>query len=642
MKEKYSNKKELLKYVYSSFDFKGNYKTDDFYEGIYSLFDAKPDKIKTFEINKSISKSVFNKMLKKEKYLIKVNYIQKESRKILVGMIVYQGEAISIRTMKKERVLLSKNFEKNITLFKMINTELSIIGNKKKIKNKINKYPKFRVVNENRMIISEEPGIMLENLLKVNDKDSKIDISRIEYQNIDRGKRLRVKAYSDQGSVLRKFLKQNFDEGNTKYKITQIIAISFIGNKETTILKVTRLNENQYIFKWKNHNKLSLEISNLYKLSDELDSLLFDAKNDKELLNDLFRHEKLYPYESKNIYNRILTDYENYISVNDNKIKLNYQNIKKSINDILVKSKYEVKYKNFTKKYDFYFPINKTGSKNQKLIRITKDNKIVQHLFLDQEELYEQGNKDTIKKFFIFSPCLMLDFRKTTKNDFDYQAYNDYIINSGEFLYNLKYKNNQIIKIFTEMNKDIIEEFGNKLEDHYAIAIELLDKIDTFKRLTSEQKGKLFETICFIILSKMFITKRLGGSLKPDGKFIVDDEKIVYDAKNIGPKTSFVKSVTRNGKVKDIDYIRKENTDKYVYIVTDIKDKEFKEVQTKINKAIPKCTVSAITIGAIKDLVKYYDYYDPKKFNHKSLMNKISSGKIIRDLPKSDVIMDGL
>ncbi len=35
MKEKYPNKKELLKYVYSSFDFKGNYKTDDFYEGIY-------------------------------------------------------------------------------------------------------------------------------------------------------------------------------------------------------------------------------------------------------------------------------------------------------------------------------------------------------------------------------------------------------------------------------------------------------------------------------------------------------------------------------------------------------------------------------------------------------------------------------
>jgi len=624
----------ILKYLYDSLNVRNKSRGSNFYKRIYSLFDSKPDKIVKTHINKPISKSAFVKM-HKNRNLFRVGYIQKTPTKILVGVVVYQGEGVIGRTMKKGNILPSKNYEKNITLFKMTDTDLLIIGNKGRLIRKINKYFSCPFVEENRTVISIDPNTMLKDLLDVKTKDSKIDISRIEYQDIERGKRLRIKAYSDEGTVLNNFLKQNFKGANTKYELTQIIAISFTDYKETALLKVTRLNENQYLLKWKSHNGLSLKISNLYGLKENLDSLLLDSKDDKKLLNDLFRHETLSDYASKNIYNRILKDYADYIYIHNNKVKLNYQNIIAKINNIITASGYEIKYINLTTKCGFYLPMGKKTGQYLKMIRIVKDGKIAQHILLDHEKLYECGNETTIKQFFVFSPFLILDFRKTTNPNFDYLAYNDYIINSGEFLYSLKNDQKRISEILTKLGKDTIEKF--ELNDHYKVASELLNTIDNFKILNSEQKGKLFESICFIILSKMFITKRLGESLKPDGKFIIDDEKIVYDAKNISTKTSFIKSVTRYGKVKDINYITKEHTKKYIYITTHLDDKEFKEVKEKINMAVPDCTVSAITIDAIKDLVKLYD---PRRLDREKLKNKIFSGEITRSLSEKDILIE--
>ena len=390
----------------------------------------------------------------------------------------------------------------------------------------------------------------------------------------------------------------------------------------------------QYLLKWKNHNNLSSKISALYKFKENSDSLLLELNDDKKLLNDLFRYETLSYYASKNIYNRILNDYSDFVYLHNNKVCWNFQNIIKKLNNILTTQGYKTNYVQLTQKYGFYLP-NKKTVPYLKMLRIVKDGKIVQHILLDHEILYENGNEDTIRQFFVFSPFVILDFRKTTKSNFDYLAYNDYIINSGEFLYNLKNDPNKMFEIVTKFGKDTIEKF--ELTDHYKIAVDLLNDLDNLKMLNSEQKGKLFETICFIILSKMFITKRLGESLKPDGKFIIDDEKVVYDAKNLSTKTSFIKSVTRYGKVKDINYIIKERATKYVYIATHLDDKDFKEVKHKINTVIPTCLVSAITIDAIKDLTKHYD---PRKIDQEKLKNKIFSGDITRSFSKNDILVD--
>ncbi len=625
----------ILKYLYDSLNVKNKSRSSNFYKRIYPLFDSKPDKIIKTYINKPISKSAFVKMLKNRKYPFRVGYIQKTPTKVLVGVIVYQGEGVIGKTMKRGKVLLSKNYEKNITLFKMIDTDLLIIGNKGRLIRKINKYFSCPFVEESRTVVSIDPNTMLKDLLDVKNKNNKIDISRIEYLDIERGKRLRVKAYSDEGTVLDKFLKQNFKNENTKYELTQILAISFTDYKEIAILKITRLNENQYLLKWKSHNSLSLKISNLYGLKENSDSLLLDSKDDKKLLNDLFRHETLSYYASKNIYNRILGDYVDYVYVHNNKVRWDYQNIITKLNEIITASGYKTNYINLTRKYDFYLPTSQKSTPYSKMIRIVKDGKIAQHILLDHEKLYECGNETTIKQFFVFSPFLILDFRKTANPNFDYLAYNDYIINSGEFLYNLKHDPSRILEILTKLGKDTIEKF--ELNDHYKVASELLNNIDSFKMLNSEQKGKLFEAVCFIILSKMFITKRLGESLKPDGKFIIDDEKIVYDAKNISSKTSFIKSVTRYGKVKDIGYIIKENTKKYIYIATHLDDNEFEEVKRKINNVVSDCTVSAITIDAIKDLVRLYD---PRKLDREKLKNKIFSGAVTRSLSEKDVLVE--
>lgn len=624
----------ILKYLYDSLKIRNKSRSSNIYKRLYLLFDLNPDKIIKTHITKPISKAAFIKMLTKRVFFFRVGYVQKDSKKILVGVVVYLSEGIIGTNMKTGKISTSKSYEKITILFKVDGTDLSIIGNKGKIIKKINRYFKCPFVEENRDLLSVNPTAMLIDLLNVKNKDNQINISRIEYQDIDKGKRLRIKAYSDDGTILDKFIAQNFKPNDTKYTLTQIIAISFSTKNETAILKISRLNENQYLLKWKNHNNLSSKVSALYKFKENSDSLLLDLNDDKKLLNDLFRYETLSYYASKNIYNRILKDYSDFVYLQNNKVYWNSQNIINKLNSTLTTHGYKTNYVQLTQKYGFYLPSKKTVS-YLKMLRIVKEGKIVQHILLDHEILYENGNEDTIRQFFVFSPFVILDFRKTTKSNFDYLAYNDYIINSGEFLYNLKNDPNKMFEIVTKFGKDTIEKF--ELTDHYKIAVDLLNDLDNLKMLNSEQKGKLFETICFIILSKMFITKRLGESLKPDGKFIIDDEKVVYDAKNLSTKTSFIKSVTRYGKVKDINYIIKERATKYVYIATHLDDKDFKEVKQKINTVIPTCLVSAITIDAIKDLTKYYD---PRKIDQEKLKNKIFSGDITRSFSKNDILVD--
>lgn len=633
---------QILGYLYTYTQTKPKRKRDNFFGKLSYFFDARKELVKNASLDKPISKSRFaiNKaklirILKNKEKVLRLGYVTKNTNKILVGVVLDKTKRTIIRGMRKAETLSSSD-KKSIIIFKIEGTELSIIGNRDRFLKTVNNYFRYKYVKEDRALCKTEPNKKLTDLVSVTQKDNQIYLYKIQYNDIEGGKKLRVRAYSDSGSILDRFIKRNFTGETGTYDLRQILSLSFTNKKQSATLKITRLNENQYLLRWKNDNDLSHNISKLYDVSIS-DTLLIDASNDKKLLNDLFRTERVDIFSIKNIYNRVLKEYANYVELNwYNMPRLKYKNIYTKIREGSSKLGYKIEVVGLAKRNGLYVPYQKNKTSYYKMLRISKNGRIVQHVLLNHEELYESENEATIRKFFCFSPFIILDFRKNPKNEFEYVKDNDYTISSGEFLYELKNNPNVLLQMLTEQGKDIIEKFN--LEDHYKIATELLDNIDTFN-LKSQQKGSLFEVVCFIILSKMFLTRKIGGSLRPDGKFIINNNKIVYDAKNISSKTSFVKSVTRYGHIKDIDYINQENASKYIYIATKIDEQEFIKVKGEIEAAVPNCTVSVLTTDALKDLVRLYNS-DSRRIDMQKVEGILYSGSIIKHISNKDALID--
>lgn len=633
---------QILGYLYTYTQTKPKRKRQNFFEKLSYFFDIRKDLVKHASLDKPISKSRFaiNKaklirILKNKEKVLRLGYITKNTNKILLGVVLDKTKRTIIRGMRKAETLSSSD-EKSIIIFKIESTELSIIGNRDRFLKTVNNYFRYKYAKEDRALCQTEPDKKLADLVSVTQRDNQIYLYKIQYNDIEGGKKLRVRAYSDSGSILDKFIKRNFTGEAGVHDLRQILSLSFTNKKQSATLKITRLNENQYLLRWKNDNDLSHNISKLYDVSVS-DTLLIDSSNDKKLLNDLFRTERVDVFSIKNIYNRVLKEYSDYIELNwYNMPRLKYQNIYAKMREGASKLGYKIDVVRLTKRNGLYLPYQKNKTSYYKMLRISKDGKIVQHVLLNHEELYESGNEATIRKFFCFSPFIILDFRKNPKNEFEHVKDNDYTINSGEFLYELKNNPKVLLQMLTEQGKDIIEKFN--LEDHYKIASELLDNLDKFN-LKSQQKGALFEVVCFIILSKMFLTRKIGGSLRPDGKFIINNDKIVYDAKNLGSKTSFVKSVTRYGHIKDIDYINQEKASKYIYIATKIDEQEFIKVKGQIEAAAPTCTVSVLTTDALKDLVKLYNS-DPRRIDMQKVEAILYSGSIVKHISDRDALID--
>ena len=633
---------QILGYLYNYTQTKPKRKRQNFFEKLSYFFDIRKDLVKHTSLDKPISKSRFaiNKaklirILKNKEKVLRLGYITKNTNKILLGVALDKTKRTIIRGMLKAETLSSSD-ENSIIIFKIESTELSIIGNRDRFLKTVNNYFRYKYAKEDRTLCQTEPDKKLADLVSVTQRDNQIYLYKIQYNDIEGGKKLRVRAYSDSGSILDKFIKRNFTGGAGVYDLRQILSLSFTNKKQSATLKITRLNENQYLLRWKNDNDLSNNISKLYDISVS-DTLLIDSSNDKKLLNDLFRTERVDVFSIKNIYNRVLKEYSDYIELNRyNMPRLKYQNIYAKMRESASKLGYKIDVVGLSKRNGLYLPYQKNKTSYYKMLRISKDGKIVQHVLLNHEELYESGNEATIRKFFCFSPFIILDFRKNPKNEFKNVKDNDYTINSGEFLDELKNNPKVLLQMLTEQGKDIIEKFN--LEDHYKIASELLDNIDKFN-LKSQQKGALFEVVCFIILSKMFLTRKIGGSLRPDGKFIINNDKIVYDAKNLGSKTSFVKSVTRYGHIKDIDYINHEKASKYIYIATKIDEQEFIKVKGQIEATAPTCTVSVLTTDALKDLVKLYNS-DPRRIDMQKVEAILYSGSIVKHISDRDALID--
>lgn len=623
----------IIKFLYSTLKVRNTYRSSNIAKRINHLFKLRKDKIVKVSLNRPISKNVFSQIFINRHNRFRIGYIKRHPKKVLVGAVIYEDKrmADTPKMFKKTRFLISEDYDKTMVLFKMVDTNLSIIGNKERLLGSIAKRLGSSFVQEHKNLVSTDPHDLIYSLTKINERDSKIWVSRVEYQDIEKGKRLRIKAYADRGTTLDRFVQKNLKNKNSKYELTNIIAISFTDLKEIAILKVSRLNENQYILKWKNNNELTRKISELYKLSDSVDSLVLDKSDDIKLLNDLFRHETVSNYETKRIYNRILKEYGNYIDITNNRVRLNYQNILQRLNQVTHPKNYRLDPTYIEKKYGLYFPLKKAKAPYRSMLRIMYNGKIIQYILLDHERLYELDNEPTIREFFIFSPFIILDFRKAFGKDFDYFIYNDYIVNSGVFLYTLKNRPLKLLNIITNQGKDIIEKF--ELNDHYKIACELLDKLDTFN-LNPQQKGALFEAICFMILSKIFLVRRIGGPSKPDGGFVIDDTDIIYDAKNLSPETKLMRSVTKNKKIKDIDYIRQWNAKNYIYITRNVTPEEFNKVKQQIESAVTGCTVSAINSIALKNLV---DLYDARTTPISKIKRKLCSGEFISQISRSDI-----
>ncbi len=632
---------KLLNYLYGLQNVqRARYGKRDFAFKLSELFDKCPTATKKAELARPISRSKWSinkakliRVLKRNNKMLRLGYLKKGRSKNLVGVVLDKSKGVSIKGMRPAEFISGRS-DKSTAVFKISGTDLSVIGNRNRLVKAINNRLGYRYAREPRVLCSTSPNEKLKDLLTISQKDPNVKIYKIQYNDLKEGKKLRVFAYSDGFDILDNFLKLNFDKKADNRRL--IISIGLTDKQHKATLKITRLNENQYLLRWKDDNDLSKYISTLLAISNE-DTIVVDTTDDKNLLSDLFRNQKIDWYDARNVYKRILSSYSRYIELGKrNDLKLRYRNIIEDIQQRVSSSGCKVETIKLVKRSGFYFPSSQNKVPEYKMLRISKSGRTVQHILLNHEELYWSGNEETIKRFFVFSPFIILDFRKNSKREFESSWGNDYVFGSGEFIYNLKNDTPALLATLKKEGRSLISKFT--LSDHYKVALKLLNDVNTYK-LNPQQKGALFEAICFIILSKIFLTRKLGGSLKADGKFLLNNNKVVYDAKNIGPRTSFLESVTRYGKIKDIEYIKQEKTNEYIYIATQIDAAEFSRVKTDINNEVPSCKVSAITVNALKDLTKFYDI-DNRRFDRTKFEQKLLSGTLITSLTENDVLAD--
>lgn len=592
--------------------------------------------------NTSISRKVKKKQIKEafpSDYIYKMGFIDKD---ILVGLIIRANETELF--LKKKKNLMEGIRINQIIPFMINDYDVYIIQNKKYFKKKLNSYFEESLFEEKRGVFDKDPQELIRNLILGNSLTT-AQIYQIHFYTIEGGKKLRIRAYADTGDLMKKFRNKYFSDISTKSNedqkdlLSNFISISFFDDNNKSTLKITRFNTNQYLFRWQTRNSLSNKLSKELGIDKE-ECLLVNKSNEKKVISDFFREDKILKYAEINIFNEIIQKYSDYIMIgNKSAPKIKTKQVILHLKEILKSEGFNLDIMSLIRKKKIYFPASKKrGEKFPDILVIKKGKKIIQYILINQELLFDQGLEYTIKEYFPLVPFIILDFRKKQSEEFENKLTNDLIISSGEFIYNLKNSTNHIKELLTSKVRDLSnEQFSNH---YYKVACDILNDFDRInKGLISQEKGALFEVLCFIILSKVFLTRMLGGRYKADGKFMLEDEKILYDAKNLNPTKGnpLLKSITYKKRIKDIKYIKDEMVSNYVFILKDIGNEHFLEVKRKIeNLTKNRCTVSGITLQVLKDIIDLYNR-DPRKLSKEKLKSILCGGNLVKQIDEKQI-----
>ncbi|MCX6770768.1 MAG: hypothetical protein NTX79_01810 [Candidatus Micrarchaeota archaeon] len=592
------------------------------------------------QLNQTEIKKVFKKK-SSNTHLYKFGYLTAGSKRKLVGLVLKTELRTLYRSGNKGETINDNDF----SIFSIDGNRITFTGKEKQFKKYFLDYYHHDIFSVDRPVVQQDPKKLSETFLLAGNKDNALEIYQLHLNQTKDGKKLRIRIFSDSGALMENFNKSLLSEKLLDgVELKNINSIGFKKGNDTVTLKISRVNANQFLLRWKSKNKLSKELSNKFNIGDS-DSVIFDQMNEAALISDLFREVKLLPYQKNKIYQSILKDrfYSDLIKIDKNSVPwLNYDSLSKKLQATLRGNGAKINVTRVKKKCGVFFPSRKAkgSSPHKRLLVISKKSKIVQHLLIDHQQIYNMGEQAALKQYFVFVPFLVLDFRKNQREDYTDEKNQELLLSSGAFLSDLKNKPNDVSNLVLNKSKKIIED--KLLDQYFQVACELLDNLASINPLLdSQQKGALFESLCFCILSRILLTKKVGNAYEPDGKFILDDEKIIYDAKNLGKRADnpLLASVSHKGKIKDISYIKNEGVKNYIYIVNETPEAHFKPVKEAIERECNGCKVSAITLSAVRDIVNVYKK-DPRKISQTKLKSAILSGTLKSSIAESEITVD--
>jgi len=512
---------------------------------------------------------------------------------------------------KKEDRIASNNFSSTkvlanqFVIFNFSNNKMYVYGNEKLFFTTFKKHIKEILKDTSKKSFEKEDTFIKEDFRSTDfiknllEKRENFYIYEILFNSLDLfNKKIRAQFSSDQKNfdiielLSKEEIKRYFIEN---LKLGSLKSISFknsIGEQETLQFKNVGYRKIEIVWKRKKESYLKKSLCEIFGLYENI-TLVYE---ENVSLSTLFKEITLDFYKRDKLYKNILEDYKSLIYLDQNKSpKLNKKEILKALKDLLKEYKFE---KVKTTKYNrLRFPKLRGKQQSENLIVIKKNNQILTYLYLGESELY-QDKENFLREFFIFMPCMILDFR-SNKNE-------DYYISLSQFLENLnKKEKNYFVDIINKNPKNFISSVESQFfQDIFkTINLDLLPNFEKYnKKLGSQQKGELYEKVIFFLFSILFHIERLGGSKKHDGNiFVHNNLKIGYDAKNL--ENNVLSSFTdKKGKFKDIGYIKNNNLEYYFFIFKKINESFFNSLKTNIKNDLPKIYLKAIDINYILNL----------------------------------------
>ena len=594
------------------------------------------------------SKFIYRKIISKRKiqefYRDRTDFVPKIKiiNKNIIGVLQEVKSKRRFNSSKEDRVI-----ENNI-LFKIGNKEIRVTKRPRLFLNHLRNIFPGNVREQDIFIENQNGKEFIKLLFNIETKLPKVNLNGINTFGINVGKNIWININSEEkDKILDKIKKIKygtsfiFGKKLENFRLSNLRQINFREDEEEARLLVSPIGIKQFRIYWKHGSNLDLrkEISNYLHIPYEGSCVILDYANDEERIYDFFKENRIDWLKKNILYKDLLQKYSDFIEIDQkDKPRLKMERIFSVLNRIAKTEKYKLEKIYLRRVNSVFFPMRKSkkikteGLKPSNCFFRITDNKgkIIQHFFLDHEFLDKNDVKEFLDSYFIFHPLVALDYRLEDLEPFS--------INTGIFIKSLK--NNPKLA-FEKLLRDK-DSISNKERDiYFNNAKRHLENIEAINhKLHTQQKGAYFESICFSILSQIFLTKRIGNRLNPDGKFILDDEKILYDAKNIASSNStnsLLQSVTnKRGKIKDIDYIIRGGVKKYLFIVKNLRKKDFEEVKFKIESAI-NCNVSAIEVNVLKKVVDYYNK-DNLEFSKSKFKSILFSGTLRKNITKKEVM----
>jgi hypothetical protein len=589
-----------------------------------------------------ITCKILSNVFKKRKDIsIRYKYIRKNREKLLVGLITKTTIRTVSKRVRDEEVFTPRPF----TLFSISNKHhfAYVCGNKRIFKNSVNKQTEHNVhLYEKYVSAKKDWGQVEKALLETSKTQPSIKIYELHLNQLDRGKKFRGRIYANKNSDADDFARRLLKSDSLDLSLDKIMNIKYIRNQEKCELAVRPLNENKHLLIWKKKGSSSLRdfISNVAGIETS-ETALYKQTDDSTVIKTFFREPEISPFYKQHVYQNILDKYAAYgVSIDNGKAVLKHQPFLENLSNILRGQNASLRLLYLQRKHGMYFPSKKyAGVDNKELIEVKVDGKIHQYLLINHEAVYNEGLPDVIRKYFAFIPFLILDFREQPPLSFQPEDDMRLIENSGIFISKMASDPNFVKRMILDYRRTKITQ--ELLVEYFKIGCSILKDINKINAgLSPQQRGALFETLCFCTLSRLLLTDKLGGPYKEDGRFILEDEEILYDAKNLKGYggNQLLKSITRkNGRLKDSEYIRNSGARNYVFILKEMQTPaHFDEVKQKIESEVPGCVVSAITLSAIKDMAEIYSQ-DDRAVKKQKLKSVICSGTLKTKINKEEI-----